>query len=57
MSCVRTTGTMSLDRGDLDEVVGIFRKFIADVQETTGAINRSPDGRGRRAAAVGRRWR
>jgi quinol monooxygenase YgiN len=31
MTRIRTTATMSLAREDLDEVVGIFRTFIADV--------------------------
>lgn len=33
MSIVRTTCTMTLDPNDLDEVVGIFKTFIKDVQE------------------------
>ena len=33
MAIVRTACTMTLDRKDLDEVVGIFEKFIRDVQE------------------------
>jgi quinol monooxygenase YgiN len=33
MPTVRTTATMSLDKKDLDEVVGIFKTFIKDVQE------------------------
>ncbi len=33
MATVRTAATMTLDKGDLDEVVGIFRTFIKDVQE------------------------
>jgi quinol monooxygenase YgiN len=33
MSIVRTTCTMTLDRKDLEEVVSIFKTFIADVQE------------------------
>ena len=33
MAIVRTTCTMTLDRKDLDEVVGIFKSFIKDVQE------------------------
>jgi quinol monooxygenase YgiN len=33
MAIVRTACTMTLDRKDLDEVVGIFEKFISDVQE------------------------
>ena len=33
MGTVRTTVTMSLDRDDLDEVVGIFETFIGDVRE------------------------
>jgi quinol monooxygenase YgiN len=33
MSTVRTAATMSCDKRDLDEVVGIFRTFIKDVQE------------------------
>lgn len=33
MSIVRTTCTMTLDANDLDEVVGIFKTFIKDVQE------------------------
>ena len=33
MSIVRTTCTMTLDKKDLDEVVGIFKLFIRDVQE------------------------
>jgi quinol monooxygenase YgiN len=33
MSIVRTTCTMTLDATDLDEVVGIFKTFINDVQE------------------------
>ena len=33
MAIVRTACTMTLDRTDLDEVVGIFNKFIKDVQE------------------------
>jgi quinol monooxygenase YgiN len=33
MGTVRTTVTMSLDRGDIDEVVGIFEGFIKDVRE------------------------
>ena len=33
MAIVRTFCTMSLDRADLDEVEGIFRTFINDVQE------------------------
>lgn len=33
MAIVRTACTMTLDRKDLDEVRGIFEKFIADVQE------------------------
>jgi quinol monooxygenase YgiN len=33
MSSVRTAVTMSLDKSDLDEVVGIFEGFIKDVQE------------------------
>src|ERR1700722_8192968 len=33
MSSVRTAVTRSLDKSDLDEVVGIFQTFIKDVQE------------------------
>jgi quinol monooxygenase YgiN len=33
MAIVRTACTMTLDRKDLDEVVGIFETFIKDVQE------------------------
>ena len=33
MASVRTAVTMTLDKGDLDEVVGIFGTFINDVQE------------------------
>ena len=33
MPTVRTFVTMSLDEKDLDEVVGIFKTFIKDVQE------------------------
>jgi quinol monooxygenase YgiN len=33
MSIVRTTCTMTLDQKDLEEVVGIFKGFIRDVQE------------------------
>ena len=33
MAIVRTACTMTLNREDLDEVVGIFNKFIKDVQE------------------------
>jgi quinol monooxygenase YgiN len=33
MAIVRTACTMTLDRGDLAEVEGIFRTFIKDVQE------------------------
>ena len=33
MSIVRTQCTMTLDRKDLEEVVGIFEKFIRDVHE------------------------
>jgi quinol monooxygenase YgiN len=33
MSSVRTAVTISLDRSDLEEVVGIFQTFIKDVQE------------------------
>jgi quinol monooxygenase YgiN len=33
MASKRTHVTMTLDQKDLDEVVGIFQKFIADVQE------------------------
>ena len=33
MSIVRTTCTMTLDKKDLEEVVGIFKSFIKDVQE------------------------
>jgi quinol monooxygenase YgiN len=33
MPTVRTAVTMSLDKKDLDEVVGIFKTFIKDVQE------------------------
>jgi len=33
MAIVRTACTMTLDRKDLDEVVGIFEKFIKDVHE------------------------
>jgi quinol monooxygenase YgiN len=33
MSVVRTACTMTLDEKDLKEVVGIFEKFIRDVQE------------------------
>jgi quinol monooxygenase YgiN len=33
MAIVRTACTMTLDRKDLDEVVGIFEKFIKDVEE------------------------
>ena len=33
MAIVRTAFTMTLDRKDLDEVVGIFESFIKDVQE------------------------
>jgi quinol monooxygenase YgiN len=33
MSIVRTTCTMTLDKQDLDEVVGIFKMFVKDVQE------------------------
>ena len=33
MAIVRTACTMTLDRKDLDEVVGIFNKFIKDVEE------------------------
>lgn len=33
MSIVRTACTMTLDRSDLEEVVGIFEQFIKDVQE------------------------
>jgi quinol monooxygenase YgiN len=32
MATVRTTVTMTLDRADLDEVVGIFETFIGDVR-------------------------
>src|SRR3954467_10583355 len=32
MPSVRTAVTMTLDRKDLDEVVGIFKTFIRDVQ-------------------------
>lgn len=32
MASVRTAVTMTLDREDLDEVVGIFKTFINDVQ-------------------------
>jgi quinol monooxygenase YgiN len=33
MAIVRTACTMTLDRKDIDEVVGIFEKFISDVEE------------------------
>jgi quinol monooxygenase YgiN len=33
MAIVRTACTMTLERKDLDEVVGIFEKFIRDVEE------------------------
>jgi quinol monooxygenase YgiN len=33
MPIVRTAVTMTLDEGDLDEVVGIFKGFIKDVRE------------------------
>ena len=33
MPTVRTCVTMTLDKKDLDEVVGIFKTFIKDVQE------------------------
>jgi quinol monooxygenase YgiN len=33
MATVRTAVTMSVDKRDLDEVIGIFRTFINDVQE------------------------
>ncbi len=33
MSIVRTSCTMTLDKSDLEEVVGIFNTFIKDVQE------------------------
>src|SRR3954466_14737918 len=33
MPSVRTFVTMTLDKKDLDEVVGIFKVFIKDVQE------------------------
>jgi quinol monooxygenase YgiN len=33
MAIVRTACTMTLDKDDLDEVVGIFEKFIKDVQD------------------------
>jgi quinol monooxygenase YgiN len=33
MASIRTFVTMTLDEKDLDEVVGIFRTFIKDVQE------------------------
>jgi quinol monooxygenase YgiN len=33
MASVRTAVTMTLDKDDLDEVVGIFATFIKDVQE------------------------
>ena len=33
MATVRTFVTMTLDKEDLDEVVGIFQTFIRDVQE------------------------
>jgi quinol monooxygenase YgiN len=33
MGSIRTFVTMTLDRKDLDEVVGIFQTFIRDVQE------------------------
>ena len=33
MATVRTFVTMTLDKNDLDEVVGIFQTFIKDVQE------------------------
>lgn len=33
MPTVRTACTMSLDKSDLEEVEGIFRTFIKDVQE------------------------
>src|SRR3982074_1974513 len=33
MSIVRTACTMTLDKKDLEEVVGIFKGFIKDVQE------------------------
>ena len=33
MAPIRTMATMSLDRNDLEEVLGIFRTFIKDVQE------------------------
>jgi quinol monooxygenase YgiN len=33
MASVRTAVTMTLDKDDLDEVVGIFETFIKDVQE------------------------
>ena len=33
MGTVRTTVTMSLDRSNLEEVVGIFEGFIRDVRE------------------------
>jgi quinol monooxygenase YgiN len=33
MASVRTAVTMTLDKADLDEVVGIFATFIKDVQE------------------------
>jgi quinol monooxygenase YgiN len=33
MASVRTAVTMTLDKDDLDEVVGIFETFVKDVQE------------------------
>ncbi len=33
MATIRTFVTMTLDKKDLDEVVGIFKTFISDVQE------------------------
>ena len=33
MPTVRTYATMTLDAKDLDEVVGIYKTFIKDVQE------------------------
>jgi quinol monooxygenase YgiN len=38
MATVRTAVTMSVDQGDLDEVVGIFKTFIKDVQEKDDGV-------------------
>src|ERR1051325_4622373 len=38
MATIRTFVTMTLDKSDLDEVVGIFQTFIKDVQEKDDGV-------------------